>query len=90
MEVLKVSGQSRPGSVAGALAAAVRRDGCVELQAVGAVAVNQAVKAVAVARQFFLAGGQDLVITPAFQDVEIGGSLKTCIRLVVNLRRGAF
>lgn len=74
--------------MAGALAAAVRRDGCVELQAVGALAVNQAVKAVAVARQFFVAAGDDLVITPAFQDVELGGTVKTCMRLLISLRRG--
>lgn len=86
MEILKVSGNSRPGAVAGALAAALRRDGVVELQAVGALAVNQAVKAVAVARQFLLSEGRDLVISPAFSDVDVGGQRKTCIRLLVCVK----
>lgn len=53
MEVLKVSSKSAPNSVAGAIAGVIREFGCVEVQAVGAGAANQAIKAVAVARGYF-------------------------------------
>ncbi|MGB3933678.1 MAG: stage V sporulation protein S, partial [bacterium] len=77
MEVLKVSAQSNPKSVAGALAAVLRENGSAELQAVGAGAVNQAVKAIAIARGFVAPNGIDLVAVPAFAEIQIDGEERT-------------
>ena len=71
MEILKVSAKSNPNSVAGAIAGIVRKDGGVEMQVIGAGALNQAVKAVAIARGFLAPTGIDLVCRPAFVDIEI-------------------
>ena len=70
---LKVSSRSNPNSVAGALVAVIRDQGYAEMQAVGAGALNQAVKAVAIARGFVAPSGGDLVCAPAFTDIEING-----------------
>lgn len=86
MEVLKVSARSSPNAVAGALAGVVRDTGCAELQAIGAGALNQAVKAVAIARGFVAPGGIDLVCIPAFTDVQIDGEERTAIKLIVQPR----
>ncbi len=87
MAVLKVAGKSSPNSVAGALAKSVQEDGYAEVQAIGAGAVNQAVKAVAIARGFVASGGLDLICTPAFADVVLDGEERTCIKLIVEPRR---
>ncbi|MCX7877318.1 MAG: stage V sporulation protein S, partial [Ignavibacteria bacterium] len=68
MQVLKVSSASQPKSVAGALAAVLRERNSVELQAVGAAAVNQAVKAIAITRGFVAPNGIDLIAVPAFSE----------------------
>lgn len=86
MEVLKVSAQSNPKSVAGALAAVVREKGTAEVQAVGAGAVNQAIKAVAIARGFVAPNGIDLVTVPAFAEISIDGEERTAIRFIVEPR----
>ncbi|MBC7332059.1 MAG: stage V sporulation protein S [Synergistetes bacterium] len=86
MEILKVSAQSRPKSVAGALAAVLREKGCAELQAIGAGAVNQAVKAIAIARGYVAPNGIDIVCIPAFTKVEIEGEERTAIKFVVESR----
>ena len=86
MEVLKVSSKSNPNSVAGALANAFRERGLVEIQAIGAGALNQAVKAVAIARGFVAPSGIDLVCVPAFADIEIDGEERTAIKLIVQPR----
>ncbi|MDK2785261.1 MAG: stage sporulation protein [Bacillota bacterium] len=86
VEVLKVSAQSNPKSVAGALAAVLREHGAAEVQAVGAGAVNQAVKAVAIARGFVAPNGMDLVCVPAFAEIEIDGEERTAIKLIVGPR----
>ncbi|NLB74156.1 MAG: stage V sporulation protein S [Firmicutes bacterium] len=86
MEVLKVSAKSNPNSVAGALAGVVRERGGAEVQAVGAAALNQAVKAVAIARGFVAPSGIDLVMVPAFTDVQIDGEERTAIKLIVQPR----
>ncbi|NLJ61607.1 MAG: stage V sporulation protein S [Firmicutes bacterium] len=86
MEVLKVSAKSNPNSVAGALANVVRERGGAEVQAVGAAALNQAVKAVAIARGFVAPSGIDLVMIPAFTDVQIDGEERTAIKLIVQPR----
>ena len=86
MEVLKVSTKSNPNSVAGALAGVLREKGTAELQAVGAGALNQAVKAVAIARGFVAPSGIDLVCVPAFADIEIDGEERTAIKLIIESR----
>lgn len=86
MEVLKVSTKSNPNSVAGALAAIVKEKNIVEIQAVGAGAINQAVKAIAIARGFVAPSGRDIVCVPAFTDIEIDGEERTAIKLIVQPR----
>ena len=86
MEVLKVSAKSNPNSVAGALAGVIRERGRAEVQAIGAGAINQAVKAVAIARGFVAPSGLDLVCVPAFVDVTIDGEERTAIKLIVQPR----
>ena len=73
VEQLKVSTKSNPNSVAGAVAGALRQSGAVEIQVVGAGALNQAIKAVAIARGYVAASGIDLVCIPTFADIEIDG-----------------
>ena len=82
MEVLKVSAKSNPNSVAGALAGVLREKGGAEIQAIGAGALNQAVKAVAIARGFIAPSGIDLICIPAFTDIKIDEEERTemCIR----------
>lgn len=87
MDVLKVSSRSKPTSVAGALAGVIRDKGYVEIQAIGAGAVNQAIKAIAIARGYVAPSGIDLVFTPAFVDVDIDGEERTAIKLMVEARR---
>jgi len=84
--VLKVSAQSNPNSVAGALAGVLREHAAAELQAIGAGATNQAVKAIAIARSYLSASGIDVICIPAFTDVEIEGNVRTAIRLIVERR----
>lgn len=86
MEVLKVSANSQPKSVAGALAAILRENSTAELQAVGAGAVNQAVKAIAITRGFVAPNGIDLVTVPAFSEITIDGEERTAIRFIVESR----
>lgn len=85
-DVLKVSARSRPSAVAGAIAGVVRECGRAEVQAIGAGATNQAVKAVAIARDYLRETGIDAVCLPAFIDVTIENEDRTAIRLVVEVR----
>ena len=84
MEILKVSSKSNPSKVAGAIANIYRENGECEMQTVGAGSLNQAIKAVAIARGFVAPMGIDLVIVPAFNDIEIAGEAKTAIKLIVK------
>lgn len=84
LEVLKVAANSKPVAVAGALAAIIREKGKVEIQSIGAGAVNQAVKAIAIARGYVAPSGVDLVCIPAFSDVSIDGEERTAIKFVVK------
>lgn len=84
--ILKVSAKSNPNSVAGALAAVLRERENAELQAVGAGAINQAVKAVAIARSYLKTSEIDLTCVPSFIDVEINGNERTGISLAVERR----
>lgn len=86
MEVLKVSAQSNSKSVAGALAAVLREKGTAEIQAVGAGAVNQAIKAVAIARGFVAPNGIDLIAVPSFAEIMIEGEERTAIRFIIEPR----
>lgn len=81
--VLKVASSSNPSSVAGALVKNMQEGKDVELLAVGAGAVNQAVKAVAIARGYISPQGVDITIKPGFEDVEIEGDKKTAVKLIV-------
>ena len=89
MDVLKVSSKSSPSSVAGAMAGVVRQQGAVEVQVVGAGALNQAVKAVAIARGYLAPSGIDAICIPTFVDVEIDGQARTALRLLIEDRAGA-
>jgi len=83
---LKVSSKSSPASVAGAIAGMVKDGVCVEIQAVGAGAVNQAVKAVAISRGFLSPIGIEVVCIPSFADIVIDGEYRTAIRFAVEPR----
>ena len=87
MDVLKVSSKSKPNSVAGALANAFREKQKVEIQAVGAGSLNQAVKAIAIARGYVAPMGKDLVCIPAFSDILIDGEERTAIKFIVESLR---
>lgn len=84
IEILKVSSKSNPNSVAGAIAAMVKEYGKVELQAIGAGALNQAIKGISIARGFVAPSGINLVCIPAFADVEVEGENRTGIKLIVK------
>ena len=86
MEVLKISSKSNPNSVAGAIAGLVKESNKAEMQAIGAGALNQAIKAIAIARGFVAPHGMDLVCVPAFIDITIDNEERTAIKLVVEPR----
>jgi stage V sporulation protein S len=86
VDVLRVSAQSNPKSVAGALTAVLRERGTAEVQAVGAGAVNQAVKAIAISRGYIAPNGIDLVSVPAFVEISIDGEVRTAIKFIVEPR----
>ncbi|MBM4428902.1 MAG: stage V sporulation protein S [Chloroflexi bacterium] len=86
MEMLKVSAKSRSTAVAGAIAGVIRESGRAEVQAIGAGAVNQAVKAVAIARGYLAEDGIDIVCVPSFVEVVIADQERTAIRIVVEKR----
>jgi stage V sporulation protein S len=83
-EIVKVSSKSAPNGVAGALAAVVRERGRVEIQVVGAGALNQAVKAIAIARTYMAGTDIDLCCRPTFADIEIDGEPRTAMHLLVE------
>ena len=84
IEILKVSSKSNPNSVAGAITGMIKEYGKVEIQAIGAGALNQAIKAVAIARGFVAPVGIDLICIPAFAEVEVEGMNRTGIKLIVK------
>ena len=84
MEILKVSSKSNPNSVAGAIAGLIKQQEKVEMQAIGAGALNQAIKAVAIARGFVAPAGVDLVCIPAFTEVDVQGDDRTGIKLILK------
>ena len=84
METLKVGTKSNPNSVAGALANVIREKGVLEIQAIGAGALNQSIKAIA--RGFVAPSGKNLICIPAFTDITIDGEERTAIKLIVESR----
>ena len=86
METLKVSSKSDANKVAGALANVLREKKTVEIQAIGAGALNQAIKAIAIARGFVAPSGKNLICIPAFSDITIEGEERTAIKLIVEAR----
>ena len=88
-ELIKVSAQSRSTSVAGAIAGVMREHGYAEMQAIGASAVNQAIKAIAIARGYLEQDDMDLAIVPSFTEVDIDGNERTALRLAIFKRTAA-
>lgn len=85
--ILKVSSKSSPNSVAGAIAGVLRANGNVEIQVIGAGSLNQAIKAIAIARGFVAPSGVDLTFVPAFQEISINDQERTAIKLIVGPRK---
>lgn len=86
METLKVSANSKTKALAGAIAGVIRNEGVVELQAIGAGAVNQAIKAIAIARGYVAPNGINLVFIPSFVDIAINGEERTAVKFTVEPR----
>lgn len=86
METLKVSATSEPKNVAGAIAAIARNNDTAEVFAIGAGAVNQVVKSIAIARGYVAPNGIELVTIPAFAQIEVDDTAKTAIRFIVEKR----
>lgn len=84
MGMLKVSAKSNPNSVAGAIAGSIKVENEVVIQAIGAGALNQAIKAIAIARGFVSPSGMDLICIPYFSDIIIAGKERTAIKLKVK------
>jgi stage V sporulation protein S len=85
-ELIKVSAQSRSTAVAGAIAGVMREEGFAEMQAIGASAVNQAIKAIAIARGYLQEDGFDLMTVPSFTEVDIEGNERTAVRIAIYKR----
>lgn len=86
METLKVRSKSNPNSIAGALANVLKEKNTVEIQAIGAGALNQAIKAIAIARGFVAPSGKNLICIPAFTDIIIDGEERTAIKLIIETK----
>jgi stage V sporulation protein S len=80
MVLIKVAADSRTAGVAGAIAGSIRQHGCVDVQAIGAGAVNQAAKALSLARQYLIEEGIYMVVIPYFVEVKIGRQIRTAVR----------
>lgn len=87
-EMLKVSSRSKPNAVAGALAGVIREKGVVEVQVIGAGALNQAIKGIAIARGFLAPSGIEIVCVPSFRDITVDGEERTAINLLVVSKKG--
>jgi stage V sporulation protein S len=86
MDIIKVAAKSRATAVAGAIAGVVRENKRAEVQAIGAWAVNQAIKAVAIARGYLALDGIDVICIPTFTEVEANGEKRTAMRFIVEPR----
>lgn len=86
VDIIKVSARSRSTAVAGAIAGVIREHGRAEVQSIGAGAVNQAIKAIAIARGYLEEDGINVIVVPTFTDIEIDGQERTAVRLTVEPR----
>ncbi len=86
MDILKVSSRSNPNAVAGTISALMKSDNEVEIQAVGAGAINQTVKSIAIARGYLAPTGLDIVCIPAFTNVDIDGVERTAIKFIIETK----
>ena len=86
MTVLKAGAKTNPNSLAGAIAGLIREEGRAEVQTIGAGALNQVIKAVAIARGFVAPSGYDLILIPAFADIKIDGEERTAIKIIIEPR----
>jgi len=86
MKLLKVSSRSKPNLVAGAIAGIIRDENKVQVQTIGAGALNQAVKGIAIARGYIAPTGQDIICIPFFKDIEINGEVRTAIVITIEVR----
>ncbi|MCD4669670.1 MAG: stage V sporulation protein S [Actinomycetia bacterium] len=86
IKLLKVSSNSKPNSVAGAIAGVIRTEKKVQVQTIGAGALNQAVKGIAIARGFIAPTGQELVCIPFFKDIEVNGEIRTAMVITIESR----
>jgi stage V sporulation protein S len=86
MDIIKVSGKSRTSAVAGAIAGVFRERHHVDVQAIGASAINQAVKALALSRNYLAEDGYNVIFVAEFVDVEIDQKIRTAIKFVVEER----
>jgi stage V sporulation protein S len=86
IDTIKVAASSRTSAVAGAIAGVIREHQRADVQAIGASAVNQAVKALALAKGYLAEDGYDIICVPHFVDVEIDGKLRTAIKFSVEPR----
>jgi stage V sporulation protein S len=86
MDIIKVSARSRSTAVAGAIAGVIREHNHAEVQAIGAGAVNQAIKATAIARGYLELDGINICCIPQFTEIMIDGQERTAIRLIVEPR----
>lgn len=84
MSIIKVAASSRTAAVAGAIAGSYRDQGLVEVQAIGASAVNQAVKAIVIAKGYLAEEDKEIFFVPSMVEVEIGGEVRTAVRLTVE------
>ncbi len=87
VDMIKVSAKSRSTAVAGAIAGVIRESQHVEVQAIGAGAVNQAVKAIAIARSYLERDALDIVTVPTFAEVDINGQERTAVRFIIQARK---
>lgn len=85
MEILKVSSKSNPNLVAGALVNILKEEEKAQIHSIGAGALNQAVKSIAIARGYLTPSGQDLISVPSFLEVNIDNQIKTAIKLEISL-----
>ncbi len=92
MQTLRVSSESDPGATAGAIANGIRECGTAEIQVIGPRAVNQAVKAIAIARGYLAASAVDLYCVPSFTTIVVAedGEEKTAIHFSVRTRHGVY
>ncbi|HAX18059.1 MAG TPA: stage V sporulation protein S [Actinobacteria bacterium] len=86
MKILKVSANTKPNSIAGAIAGIIREEGRVQIQTIGAAALNQTIKGIAIARGYIAPTGKEVICIPFFKDIEVNGETKTAIVLTVETK----